>query len=161
VRRAGGAAAVAAIVLSSACGSGVGKTASTSPLAWKGHPKAFRQPDLPSDRVVLSAVRNISDKPLSLSASRLVVRDAAGKTLPSSAQFVAGYAHGLYGAFQKPSPLPPDELRRLGLVVTVAPGATVPLTVAWRLGKGSREPASIDYGAGRLQLPVGTAPAGA
>jgi len=155
VRRAVAAVAFVAIVSASACGSGVGKTASTSPLAWKGHPKAFRQPDLPSDRVVLSAVRNTSNKPLRLSASRLVVRDAAGKTLPSSAQFVAGYAHGLYGAFQKPSPLPPDELRRLGLVVTVAPGATIPLTVAWRLGKGSREPASIDYGAGRLPLPAG------
>jgi hypothetical protein len=66
---------------------------------------------------------------------------------------VAAYAHGLYGAWQKPSQLPPGELSRLGQVIDVRPGAVVPLAVAFRLGSGTRPPLRVDYGPGTLRLP--------
>jgi hypothetical protein len=152
VRRAGLTAAAAAAV-SAAAIAGCGATNDQPPLAWKGRPQAFRSKTLPHDRVVLATVRNASSKPLHLEAAKLVVRDAGGHRLVSTAQFVAAFSHGLYGAFQQPSELPPEELTRRGLVVTLRPGASAPLTVAWRLARGSREAATVDYGTGRLTLP--------
>jgi hypothetical protein len=143
---AAGAAAAAAI-------GGCGGARDQPPLAWKGTPQAFRSKTLPHDRVVLATVRNASSHPLHLEAAKLVVRDAGGHRLVSTAQFVAAFSHGLYGAFQQPSELPAEELSRRGLVVTLRPGASAPLTVAWRLAGGSREPATVDYGSGRLTLP--------
>jgi hypothetical protein len=132
---------------------GCGGAKDQPPLAWDGKPEAFRSTTLPHDRVVLAVVRNASSQPVHLEAARLVVRDAGGHRLVSTAQFVAAFSHGLYGAFQQPSELPPEELTRRGLVVTLRPGASAPLTVAWRLAGDSREPATVDYGSGRLTLP--------
>jgi hypothetical protein len=156
VRGAAAVAAVAAAAVVAGCG---GKAAPASPLAWQGTPVAYRPVDLPTDRIVLAKVRNDSGKPIRLEAAKVVVHDADGKVLRSSARYIAGYAHGLYGAFQKPDPLPPDELKRMGLVITLAPGKTAPLYVAWRLAPGSKEPARVDYGAGSLALPQRTKPA--
>jgi hypothetical protein len=154
VRRAARAAfAAGAVALAVSAIAGCGGAVDQPPLAWKGEPQAFRSKTLPHDRVVLGTVRNASSKPLHLEAAKLVVRDAGGHPLISTAQFVAAFSHGLYGAFQQPSVLPPQELTRRGLVVTLPPGASAPLTVAWRLAHGSREPATVDYGAGRLTLP--------
>ncbi|GAC1321412.1 MAG: hypothetical protein NVSMB25_15070 [Thermoleophilaceae bacterium] len=150
MRRAALAATCALAAALGGCGSG----GAAAPLAWHGLPQAFRQHDLPNDRVVLASVQNRSRKPLRLEAARLVVRDRDGRVLQSSAQFIGSYAHGLYGAFQKPHPLPPQELSRLGLAISLAPHAVAPLTVAWRLAPGSREPATVDYGAGTLRLPA-------
>jgi hypothetical protein len=146
-------AAFAAVAVTAAAIAGCGGAKDQPPLAWKGKPQAFRSKGLPHDRVVLATVRNASSRPLRLEAAKLVVRDAGGHPLVSTAQFVAAFSHGLYGAFQQPSVLPPGELERRGLVVTLRPGASAPLTVAWRLAHGSREPATVDYGAGRLALP--------
>jgi hypothetical protein len=146
-------AALAAVAVAASAIAGCGGADDRPPLAWKGKPQAFRSETLPHDRVVLATVRNASSQPLHLEAAKLVVRDAAGHRLVSTAQFVAAFSHGLYGAFQQPSELPPEELTRRGLVVTLRPGASAPLTVAWRLAGGSREPATVDYGPGRLTLP--------
>jgi hypothetical protein len=145
--------AAAAVAAAASAIAGCGGAKDQPPLAWKGKPQAFRPKALPRDRVVLATVRNASKQPLHLEAARLVVRDAGGHRLVSTAQFVAAFSHGLYGAFQQPSELPPGELKRRGLVVTLRPGASAPLTVAWRLTGGSREPATVDYGTGRLILP--------
>ncbi len=142
------AAVTAAAALVVGCG-GVAK----EPLAWQGTPVAYRPPNLPTDRVLLAKVRNTSQKPVLLDASKLVVRDAQDKILRSSGRYVAGYAHGIYGAFQKPDPLPPDELKRLGLLITLPPGKTAPIEVAWRLERGSVQPARVEYGRGSLPLP--------
>jgi hypothetical protein len=103
--------------------------------------------------VVIGTVRNDSFKDVKLDASKLTVKDGDGRPLRSSAQFAASFAHGLYGAYQKPNPLPPDELSRLGLRVTIRPGQSAPLTVAFRVRRETRQPVRIDYGEGLLPVP--------
>jgi hypothetical protein len=154
MRRAALAALAAGAVAVTPAIAGCGGAVKQPPLAWKDRPQAFRSKTLPQDRVVLATVRNASSQPLRLDAGKLVVRDAGGHRLVSTVQFVAAFSHGLYGAFQQPSELPPEELTRRGLVVTLRPGASAPLTVAWRLAGGAREPATVDYGSGRLILPL-------
>jgi hypothetical protein len=113
----------------------------------------FRAAGLPRDRVVLGTVRNRSGQPVHLVAARIRVRDAGGRPVRAWGRYVAAYSHGLYGAFQKPSELPPGELSRLGLVIDVRPGKVVPLAVAFRLSPATRPPLRVDYGPGTLRLP--------
>ena len=113
----------------------------------------FRATHLPSDRVVIGTVENRSKRSLHVVAASIRVHDARGTALRSYAQFVNAYAHGLYGAYQKPKPLPPNELSRLGLVVTLPPGSVIPLTVAYRVTTTTRTPLRVDYGAGSLTVP--------
>lgn len=149
------AAAILVFALAGAAGCGGGANGGGGPpLAWVGGPQVFRPASLPNDRVAVGTVRNTSSKAVELTASHVVVRDAAGRRLVSTAQFASGYAHGLYGAYQKPSPIPPLELRRLGLVISLAPGKTSPLAVSWRIPKGAKLPVSVDYGSGKLALPT-------
>lgn len=152
------AAALALGIAAAGCGSGSDDKGGGAPLAWVGGPQVFRPATLPNDRIAVGTVRNTSSKSLKLSVTRIVVRDAAGRRLVSTAQFAAGYAHGLYGAYQKPDPVPPGELKRLGLVIALAPGKTSPLAVAWTIPKGAKLPASVDYGSGRLTLPTRAKP---
>ena len=149
-------AAMAAGAVMAGCGSDDDK-ASGAPLAWTKEPVAYVSEDLPNDRVILAQVRNRSSDPVHLVASKIVVRDAAGRVLRSHGQYIAGYAHGLYGAYQKPARVESSESRRLGLDITLPPGKVAPLAVAWRLKPGSREPATVDYGEGKLTLPRRTA----
>ena len=161
MRRAGASVPAAVVAAALVAGCGGSKKADCGwtcyspevPLAWVTTPVAYRPQTLPRDRVLLAKVRNASSTPLRLEAAKLVVRDATGKVLRSEGRYIAGYAHGLYGAFQKPDPLPPDELKRLGLVITLAPGKTAPIELAWRLAPGAKEPATVSYGAGTLPLP--------
>lgn len=136
------------------CGGGGDDGRSTGPIAWKGEPEAFRSQAHSGDRVLVGMVENDSLEPVRLDASKLEVRDSGGKVLRSNGQYIPTFAHGLYGGFQKPRRLPADELRRLGLVISLEPGATAPLSLAWRLEPGSGEPAVVDYGRGTLVLPA-------
>lgn len=145
-------AVVTAGLLATGCGAGAD---GGSGLAWVGRPQVFKPAALPGDRVAVGKVRNTSGGDLALTSSEVVVRDATGRRLVSTAQFVSGYAHGLYGAYQKPSPVPPLELQRLGLKVVIPRGRTAPLTVSWSLPAGARLPVSVDYGRGTLELPTG------
>jgi hypothetical protein len=138
------------------CGGDDDKT-SGAPLTWTKEPVAYVSRDLPHDRVILAQVRNRSSDPVHLVASKIVVRDASGTVLRSHGQYIAGYAHGLYGAYQRPARVEASESRRLGLDITLEPGKVAPLAVAWRLKPGSREPATVDYGEGKLTLPRRTA----
>nr|MBA2524072.1 hypothetical protein [Solirubrobacterales bacterium] len=97
------------------------------------------------DRVAYGTVRNSSLERLRASTADFVVRDADGTQLTSSVQFLGNYAHGLYGAFQKPHPLPPEELSRLGFVVDLQTGQTSPLTVSYRLTASAQSPATLYY----------------
>ncbi len=153
--RAAAAAAGAALALAG-CGGGEAKRASTG-LEWKKEPLVFRATHLSSDRVLTGTVENRSRRSLHIVAAHVRVRDAGGASLRSYAQFVNAYAHGLYGAYQRPKPLPPNELSRLGLVVTLPPGSVVPLTVAYRVTATTRTPLRVDYGTGSLNVPRGCA----
>ena len=81
------------------------------------------------------------------------MRDADGHRLRAYAVFTSTFAHGLYGAYQQPNPVPPAELRRLGHVITLEPHQTAPLTVAYRLTSGTHVPLRVDYGRGALSVP--------
>src|SRR3954453_4105878 len=105
---------------------GCGGTAPESGLRWDGKPNVFRSRHLAHDRVVIARVRNVGSKTLHLVAARLVVRDADGHRLKGSAAFTITFAHGLFGALQQPKPVPPAELLRLGKVVYIPSGASVP-----------------------------------
>jgi hypothetical protein len=151
VRRAAAAIAGAALALAGCGGSGGDRR--SQGLEWKREPLVFRATHLPSDRVLTGTVENRSKRSLHIVAADVRVRDAHGAVLRSYAQFISAYAHGLYGAYQKPKPLPPNELSRLGLVVTLPPGSVIPLTVAYRVARNTRTPLRVDYGPGSLSVP--------
>lgn len=149
------ASAVAAVAaLGAGCGGSSRGTTAQDPLRWAKTPQVFRTRTLPDDRVAVGTVRNTGSRPLHLTAAALGVRSADGHRLRSTGDFAAGYAHGLYGAFQKPDPIPPGELTRLGLTVTIAPGKSAPLVVSWHQPHGMAGAPLVDYGAGRLPLPT-------
>jgi hypothetical protein len=65
--------------------------------------------------VVTGEVRNDGRAELRLDAARARVLDDRGRALPATARFLDAYGPG-----------------RAGLAITLAPGRTAPLTVAWR-----------------------------
>ena len=144
--------AAGAAVLLAGCASHT--NAGSTPLSWKGTPLVFRATHLPRDRILIGTIRNRSKRSLRLAAGQVTVRDVAGHRLRGSAQFKTAYAHGLYGAYQKPTPLPPEELVRLGLVVEVPAGSSAPLAITFRLGPSTRPPLHVEYGRGSLPVPA-------
>jgi hypothetical protein len=156
VRRAAVLAAGAAFALGG-CGGGTPRT-DRGDLVWSKQPLLFEAIHLPKDRVLIGTVRNRSSQALNLIANRLTVRDADGHRLRAYAVFTSTYAHGLYGAYQQPNPVPPAELRRLGHIITLEPHQTAPLTVAYRLTSGTHAPLRVDYGRGTLSVPSSPRP---
>jgi hypothetical protein len=127
-------------------------------LSWLGKPNVFKARNLPDDRVVIARVRNTGSKTLHLVASKLVVRDANGRALETTAAFNTTFAHGLYGALEQPAGGPPvQELARLGKAIYLSAGGSAPFYAAWRLGPGAKEPVRIEYGGGSLTVPKATA----
>lgn len=154
---AGAAIAVVLVVTAEEPGTG----AAGGVLAWDEPPLAFTPERLPDDRVAYGTVRNASLERLRASTSDFEVRDASGDQLVASVQFLGSFAHGLYGAFQRPDPLPPEELTRLGFEVDLETGQTAPLTVSYRLRPGTELPATLYYrGAPALELPVSSGSGG-
>jgi hypothetical protein len=153
VRHAGQALLIAAAGGALLAGCGGGDDDSTGDLRWARPPQVFRAHSMPRDRVLMGTVRNSSFRPLNLKATDLSVRDRAGHRLPAHVQFIESYAHGLYGAYQRPNPIPQDELIRLGLVVRILPGESAPLTVAYRTRPGLAMPLRVSYRANALSVP--------
>lgn len=145
------AALLAAVLVLAGCGAAPGGQFGS--LGWVESPHVFRPERLPDDRVLIGEVRNESLRELALTAKDVRVRDASGLVLDSSAQFTNSFAHGLYGVFQRPDPLPPEEITRLGLAVTLAAGKSTPITVAFRLTNDAEPPFEVDYGVGALPVP--------
>ena len=144
-------AAALAVVALAGCG---GSGDPTGPLAWKGEPDLFISKARASDRVLLGTVRNVGVRDeLALDASRLTVKDADGRDVEAYGQYIGAYAHGLYGAYQRPSRLPEDEARRLGLRIKLKPGTSAPLYVAFRTRPGLKPPFRVEYGKGSLPVP--------
>lgn len=127
-------------------------------LSWEGRPNVFRAKNLPADRVLIARVRNRGDSSLHLVAADVKIRDAHDRVLKGSAAFTTTFAHGLFGALEHPSGgVPRAELVRLGKIVDLRAGASVPFYAAWRLAPGARQPVHIDFGAGSLDVPAATA----
>ncbi|MDX6698214.1 MAG: hypothetical protein QOE65_1611 [Solirubrobacteraceae bacterium] len=123
-------------------------------LVWDETPVLVRVRHIPTDRVLIGTVRNDSLRPLDLKSSDVGVRDGAGRRLRAFAQFAGSYAHGLYGAYEKPHPLPPAEKQRLGLIVRILPGKTAPLVVSYRTSRRDRAPLHVEWASGTLPVPT-------
>jgi hypothetical protein len=125
-----------------------------SPLEWQGKPLSVVPPTLPTDHIVMGKVRNTSIRDeFRVDASALRVVDADGRPVQAHAQFIASYAHGLYGAYQKPKREETSELLRLGIKLRLAPGRDAPLYVAYRMRPGLKLPLHVTYPKGTLSLP--------
>jgi hypothetical protein len=145
---------LAGSVVLAACGGGHEQDGQ---LSWAGQPNVFKARNLPNDRVVIARVKNTGDTTLHLVGAKLVVRDANGRKLDTTAAFNTTFAHGLYGALQQPSGgAPAAELARLGKAIYLPAGGSVPFYAAWRLKPGTKEPVRIYYGAGSLTVPKAT-----
>jgi hypothetical protein len=147
-----------AVIALAGCGSSNDGTLGRGALRWTQTPFVDEPPTLPRDRILVGHVVNRSRRTLALDTRKLVVHDATGRTLVSSARFTIGYAHALYGVFQQPSFNAPSELIRLGVITYIRPGVTAPLFVAYRLKSESKLPITVDYGYGRLPLPSRPSP---
>ena len=84
-------------------------------LVWASAPRHMTPPALPTDAVLSGEVRNDGLRTVTLTAAAVRVLDANGRRLRVAARFLEAFAPG--GA---------------GRSVTLAPGRTTPLTVAWR-----------------------------
>jgi hypothetical protein len=121
--------AVAAVTLALAA-AGDGERAGR--LTWASPPRLVAPPALPGDAVLYGEVRNDGVRRAAFAAADVRVLDARGRPLPSAARFLPAYARGAAGR-----------------AVTLAPGRTAPLTVAWR-GAGARR---VALGVATLAIP--------
>ncbi|HEY3019457.1 MAG TPA: hypothetical protein VGJ32_04650 [Solirubrobacteraceae bacterium] len=110
--------AVAALGLAAA-GDGDGDARAAS-VTWATPPRLVTPSALPSDAVLYGEVRNDGLRAVTLGSAAVRVLDARGRRLPAVARFLQAYAPGAAGR-----------------TVTLAPGRTAPLTVAWH-GPGAR-----------------------
>jgi hypothetical protein len=122
-------------------------------LAWARSPRVFTPESLPQDRVLSATLRNDSLRRIRLTVDDLRMEDANGRTVESTAVFLDSFVHGLYPPTRQPAQVSESELRRTGRLAVIAPGDSVPLTVAWRREGGVDAPVRLDYGRGYLPVP--------
>jgi hypothetical protein len=124
-------------------------------LAWGRSPRVFTPERLPQDRVLSARLRNESLRRIRLTVDDLRLEDANGRTVDASAVFLDSFVHGLYPPTRQPAQVSESELRRTGRVAVIAPGESVPLTVAWRREGSVGAPVRLHYGRGYLPVPRG------
>jgi hypothetical protein len=122
-------------------------------LAWVRSPRVFTPDRLPQDRILTGKLRNDSLRRIRLSVGDLRLEDANGRTVDSTAVFLDSFVHGLYPPTRQPAKLSESELRRTGRLAVLAPGESMPLTMAWRRGGSGGAPLRLDYGRGYLPVP--------
>lgn len=152
---AGGALLIVLAIGAFALGDGSGSDQGAGDVAWAGSPRVFTPDRLPRDRVLSARVRNDSFRKVRLSASDLRLEDAEGREVEATAVFLDSFVHGLYPPTRQPAELTEAELRRTGRLAVIAPGESVPLTIAWRRARDAGEPRRVDYGVGYLPVPPG------
>jgi hypothetical protein len=150
---AGGAMLIVVAIAALASRDGGAGDESAGALAWARTPRVFTPERLPQDRVLSARLRNDSLRSIRLSVDDVRLEDADGQTIDSTAVFLDSFVHGLYPPTREPAQISESELRRTGRLAVLRPGASVPLTMAWRRGAGVGAPARLDYGSGSLQLP--------
>ena len=148
------AALVAVLVVIGVTGrSGAGADGGPATVAWRGTPQVYKPPMLPEDRIMSARLRNTSLRPLDLVAEDIRLLDPDGRPVRSTARFLETYVHGLFPPSQRPETPNPNEQRQLGEIITIKPGADVPLTLSWRLAPGGKAPVRADLGPVSLPLP--------
>ena len=126
---------------------GAPPTGASGPLVWRTKPLVYRHPTIATDHVAVGMVQNTSLAPLSLRGDQFGAV-AGGRALRSATAFASGYAPVVH-LWNRNVPPPDYDLERVGKLVTIPPGATVPLTIAWRGGRGLPR---VEYGVGSLPL---------
>jgi hypothetical protein len=146
-------AALVAVALLAGCGNASSSDAPT--IVWEGKPIVVRQPELPNDTIVSGTLRNQSGHTLQLEAADVEVLTPDGDAVESAARFTTGVTHQLYPPRDGPHEDEPGFLRaRLGETAAVAPGATTPFVVSWRVADGGEQPVKVQLGEeGSLSLP--------
>lgn len=136
-------------VLAAGCGGG-----EKAAITWEGKPALVKPKELPRDRVLVGRIRNHTDHRLRLVAAEARIVDARGRVLRSTIRFASAYGHGLYSYDQQPKEGDPEfEKVRLGEVAEIPAGKTAPLTLSWRLSKGTGAAARVVIGRFVLELP--------
>ena len=122
-------------------------------LAWAVKPQVNTPPLLKRDRVLAGKLRNESLRDVDLAAADVRLIDARGRTVRSTARFLAAYTHGLYPPAQRPDTPNPNEQEQLGEIVTIKPREVVPVTLSWRVPAGASQPVRVDFGPASVALP--------
>lgn len=142
---------LAAAAALAGCGSSA--TGAAPKLAWDGKPIVVRQPQAPDDVIVSGRLSNRGAEEFRIDAAEVRLLDARGQAVRSTVVFAAGATHPLYPPGESPKERPRAEQERLGKAATIAPGKSVPLTVAWRRPKGTEPPVRVQLGAAAISLP--------
>jgi hypothetical protein len=150
---AGGALLIALAIAAFALRAGGGPDDGAGDLVWAGSPRVFTPSRLPQDRVLSGRLRNDSLRRIRLSAEDLRLEDESGHRVDATAVFLDSFVHGLYPPTREPGEVSEGERRRTGRLALIAPGESVPLTVAWRRGGDAGAPLRLDYGRGYLPVP--------
>ena len=150
-----GALATAALAATglAACGGDEGAARSGS-IAWQKDPQLLVPETLPNDRILFGRIRNTSSKTVELNSAEVRLTAADGRRVAGNGRFVGGFVHGNIPLdIQSGEDQAPPARLRLGYEARIAPGKSVPLTVAWREAKG-RRPVAVELGDGsRLEVP--------
>lgn len=126
-----------------------------SALTWAANPVTVRPPELPDDRVVGGRLRNAGESELRLDVRDARLLDAEGRTVRGTIRFAESFGHGLYSPRRQPLEGEPElERMRLGELALVAPGASAPVTVSWRLGAGAAAPVRLAVAGRSVALPA-------
>lgn len=122
------------------------------PLRWDEEPTVITPEGLPGDRIATGSVRNSSLEPVTVKADELAVT-AGSRELETDSTFLAGYGRGFVETargYADPDDVPEFEQVRTGRLLKLEPGASAPLTVAWR---GEESVDGVRYRRGFLPLP--------
>ena len=143
-------AAVAVVAVALLAGSAGGKATA---LEWEGKVEVFDS-GVPTDEILYTRVRNASMRDVDLDVDAVKVYGKDGEPVQASVRFLAAFAHGIFPWSQKPDPLGDFERRRMGEIATLKPGQSVPITLAWRVPKGTPRPTRVDLGPAELKIPA-------
>ena len=150
------------VLATAGCGNGEPdpglRAKNVGPIAWDGQALLIpASKALPNDWIVGGRVKNESLKTVKVAVKDLEVETADGERVQAALGFIDHYAHGIFPPTRRDqlasNPEKEAEDRRMGRLVTIKPGQSVPLTFAWRQPPGARDPVRIRYLDGYLPIP--------
>lgn len=121
-------------------------------LRWESPPTVTTPDTLPDDRVLAGVVENTSSAQLGVDRDEVKLEDAEGRSVYAATRFSSGFGRDIYPPRYGRN-LPEADKLRLGLRTEVNPGASTPVTIAWRVKDPSRAPVRVSIGEGELAIP--------